>query len=229
MMRKNKMKKRMIKTTQISLILLVLGIGSKCVVAQNEPPDKQPAIPLPVQVQHSSRSLPRKSPQITLTNGIICLENSFFKIDMTANNGLLVTGIYNKFIDQNILNSPTRLFLVQHNQQVIGNDKFRLTDSSVEKSGIDRILHTTWQCTEASLRLNLDIKIDASAEVTCKVSIKNEEPNEEIFGITCPFLENIQIGSEVSDDSFFSPPNQVYAEVLIMIYARCTVTHVRCR
>ena len=200
------MKKRKIfKTTRIGFVPLMIVICLGCAVAQNVPLDEQPAIPLPVQVQHRGRSLPQQSPQITLTNGIICLENSFFKVDMTTNNGLLVTDVFNKFIDQNILSSPSRLFLVQHNQHVIDNDKYRLTDSSVEKSGMDRILHTTWQCTEASLRLNLDIKIDASAEVTCKVSIKNEEPNEEIFGITCPFLENIQIGSEVSDDFLFFP------------------------
>ncbi|MHB9070839.1 MAG: hypothetical protein ACYC54_10790 [Sedimentisphaerales bacterium] len=198
-------KRRIIMTTQICLILLVLGIGSKCTTVQGEPLDKQVAIPLPVQAHHSSQSLPEKSPQITLTAESARLENSFFQVDLTLDKGLLITGIINKFVNQNILNSPSRLFLVQYGQNVIGNDKYRLKDSSVQESGAERVLHTTWQCTEASLELNLDIKIGGFAELTCEVSIRNTDPNEKIFAVTCPFLEHIQIGSQVSDDSLFFP------------------------
>ena len=198
-------KRSIIKTARIGVILMVMGIGLECTAVQDEPLDKPAAIPLPVQVRNSNQSLLETSPQIVLTTEIAHLENSFFRVELALDNGLLITSMFNKHINQNILNGPSRLFLVQQGQNVIDNDKYLLKKASVEESGVDRILHTTWQCTEASFELNLDMKIDASAELTCQIGIKNSGPNEDIFGVTCPILEHIQVGSQVSDDSLFFP------------------------
>ena len=200
-------------------VLFVAILWAEPLCAQDAVKEKDvayaPAVPagtapalLPPKARRRTESLPGKAAKITLADGIAVLENRFMRCELSLNNGPVISRLVNKFISQNVLTGPSRLFLAHRGKNLISNNTYQLVKAFVVQEGRlaeIQILHARWRSTTDPIEIGMRITLVDSPELTWQATVTNTAENPQIFGVTGPVLENIRIGEQVSDDLYFFP------------------------
>ena len=168
-------------------------------------------IPTPVSMPQMPAVPAVPSPQkqaagISHNNGILSLENGFFRMRFDTAGSFKIKEFFNKYIQKNIIGQPGDFFAVyEKNARILpGNFKVtavKITGDDEEKNAVIT-LKNMQQALVAELRMSVD---SASPEVHVEMNLRHFDNKERKFQVVLPLLTNIRMGNDLKKDEFFYP------------------------
>ncbi len=136
-------------------------------------------------------------------NGVITLENGYYKMTFTAGESLLLTSYYNGEIGADMLTAESEgaFVSIETDDKTYFEKDMELKSYEVKADG----LYATLWLAEKNLLLELSVKGDSSPKAIFSLSVKNESGDESHFTPVFPAFRRLEINENVSKQWYLYP------------------------
>ena len=162
-------------------------------------------IPVPPPLREPDNSIVLQNPSAKVQEGKGIIENGFLRCEIDLNS-LRITHLLNKYIQGEMVNGGSRLFVINAQGKDVPESDYELLEARASSDENQAGLYASWQNKKASFTVNLNLVVKRdSQEILVSLEAKNLGTELLTLGITAPFIEHIQIGDKVEDDYYFYP------------------------